>query len=171
MDPRAVPFANLLRLNARLLANCVDGLSDEQALTRVLPTTNNVAFLVAHLVDVRHTLLALLGGAAPNPLAVALAGARGIDDVAALPPMAELLGAWRAVDQALADRLSAAPSEALDAASPQTYPGGDASILGALAFLVQHDSYHIGQLAMLRRALGFPAMRYGNGNARRSSPP
>ena len=38
--------------------------------------------------------------------------------------------------------------------------GGDPSTLGSRAFLVQHDSYHIGQLAMLRRVHGLPAMRY-----------
>jgi uncharacterized damage-inducible protein DinB len=33
-------------------------------------------------------------------------------------------------------------------------------MLGALTFLVQHDSYHIGQLALLRKHAGLPAMRY-----------
>jgi uncharacterized damage-inducible protein DinB len=32
--------------------------------------------------------------------------------------------------------------------------------LGLVAFLVQHDSYHLGQVAFLRRQLGHPAMSY-----------
>lgn len=53
----------------------------------------------------------------------------------------------------------------LDEPAPQRYPGGDPSVLGALAFLVQHDSYHLGQLALLRRAHGLPAMRDGRPQA------
>jgi uncharacterized damage-inducible protein DinB len=41
----------------------------------------------------------------------------------------------------------------------------DPSRLGMIAFLTQHDSYHLGQLAFLRRQLGRPAMAY----ARRTS--
>ena len=39
-------------------------------------------------------------------------------------------------------------------------PGVDRTRLGALTFLVQHDSYHIGQLALLRKPAGLPAMSY-----------
>lgn len=161
MDPRAAPLASLLRLNTHLLLNCVEGLTDAQATARVLPSTNSIAFLVAHLIDARHTLLALLGGIAENPLATVLSDARSIDDVAMLPPLTELRDAWHAVDEALAIRLPELSASVLDEPAPQPYPGDDPSLLGALAFLVQHDSYHVGQLALLRRALGLPAMRYG----------
>ena len=169
MDPRAVPFASLLRLNTRLLLNCLEGLSDDQASVRVLPPTNSVAFLVAHLIDARHKLLAVLGGAAENPLTELFADARSIDDVPSLPSLVELCEAWQAVASALASRLAELSAEEIDAPAPQRYPGDDPSVLGALAFLVQHDSYHIGQLALLRRALGLPAMRYGR-SARAEQP-
>lgn len=161
MDPRAAPLALLLRLNARLLRNCFDDVTDVQAATRPLPPANGMAFLLAHLVDARHALLAALGGTAENPVAPFLADARSADEVAALPPLAELLAAWDAVDVALAERLAALDAAALDAPAPHRYPGGDPTVLGALTFLVQHDSYHLGQLAMLRRTHGHPAMRYG----------
>jgi uncharacterized damage-inducible protein DinB len=32
--------------------------------------------------------------------------------------------------------------------------------MNLLAFFVQHDSYHIGQLALLRKHVGLPAMQY-----------
>ena len=82
-----------------------------------------------------------------------LAGARGIEDIQALPPLAELLAAWDAVDGTLAVGLTTLSSAALDALAPHRYPGGDPSVLGTIAFLVQHDRYHVGQLALLRRAL------------------
>jgi len=49
----------------------------------------------------------------------------------------------------------------LERPAPHVFPieGGE-SLLGCLAFLVQHDSYHLGQVAFLRRYLGFEAMSY-----------
>jgi uncharacterized damage-inducible protein DinB len=166
LNSRVTPFANLLRLNARLLANCLDHVTEDQARARVLSSVNSMAFLIAHLTDARHSLLTLLGGSAENPLASLLESATSMDDVAVLPSLADLLSAWWAVDQALASRLADLADADLDAMSPQRYPGGDASVLGALAFLVQHDSYHVGQLALLRRAHGLPAMRYSQPPAR-----
>jgi uncharacterized damage-inducible protein DinB len=43
------------------------------------------------------------------------------------------------------------------------FPLGDSTELGLLTFLVQHDSYHIGQMGFLRRQLGKPAMSYARG--------
>jgi uncharacterized damage-inducible protein DinB len=40
------------------------------------------------------------------------------------------------------------------------FPLGDTTQLGMIAFLVQHDSYHLGQVAFLRRQPGRPAMGY-----------
>jgi uncharacterized damage-inducible protein DinB len=160
VNSRVAPLAAVLRLNTRLLRNCVDGLTDEQAASRPAPPANSVAFLVAHLTDARHSIVGLLGGSAPNPLTPYLAEARGIDDVRELPPLTELLGAWAAASAALDACLETVDATALDAPSPQRFPGDDRSVLGAVAFLVQHDSYHVGQLAMLRRLHGLPAMRY-----------
>ena len=160
MNPRAAPFGALLRLNTHLLLNCFDQVTEDQASRRVVPQVNSMAFLAAHLIDARHELLAVVGGSAENPVRPHLATARSIDDVVGLPPLAELLNAWQQVASAIEERLAHVGDAALDAPSGRRFPGGDPSTLGALGFLVQHDSYHIGQLAMLRRVHGLPAMRY-----------
>lgn len=162
MDPRAAGFARLLRLNGRLLLNCLDGVSDDQATARVIAGVNSMAFIVAHMVDARHALLKLLGGSLENPFQSLLGNARSIEDVPAMPPLPTLAAAWQAVDDALGTRLNDIDPPSLDAPASQRYPGGDGSVLGALAFLVQHDSYHLGQLALLRRAHALPAMKYSS---------
>jgi len=47
-----------------------------------------------------------------------------------------------------------------DDASTTRFPVADPTRLGTLAFLAQHDTYHIGQLALLRRFVGLKAMSY-----------
>ncbi|HEY7236748.1 MAG TPA: DinB family protein [Gemmatimonadaceae bacterium] len=160
VSQRVAPFAALLRLNTKLLLNCLDGVSSDVAVARPAPPANSMAFLVAHLVDTRHELLALLGARRENPVADSLANASGIDDVSELPALPVLLDAWRGTGAALDACLAATSDAALDAPTQQGFPGSDGTTLGALAFLVQHDSYHIGQLAMLRRIHGLPAMSY-----------
>ena len=160
MSPRAAPLGALLRLNTHLLLNCFDQVTDGQAMRRRVPQVNSMAFLAAHLIDTRHELLSILGAPGENPVRTQLANARSIDDVADLPTLAELLSAWRQVASAIDQRLTMVDDAMLDAPSGRRFPGGDPSTVGALAFLVQHDSYHIGQLAMLRRVHGLPAMRY-----------
>ena len=162
MEPQLAPLASILQLNTRLVENCLAGLSDGDAIARPAGTRNHAAFLLAHLTDSRYALLALLGGpAGPNPLSRFLDAARSVEEVTELPPLGELLRSWREVSAALLARCAALTPEQLAAPAAQRYPIGDASVLGAVAFLTQHDSYHLGQLAALRRALGFPAMRYG----------
>lgn len=159
MDPRTTVLADTLRLNTRLFRNCLDGLTEEQAALRPSETTNSAAFIAAHLADSRYFLLRVLGEARPSPLAPYLDGAKGIDDLTQCPRLAETQDAWTAVSRALRDRIAVLTAAELDARFEGRFPV-EATVLGVFTFLVQHDSYHIGQLAMLRKYAGLPAMRY-----------
>lgn len=168
MDPRLRPLAAAFRLNTRLLVNCFAGVGDEQALYRPDGVdggeVNNMAFLAAHLADARRYLANLLGPEVANPFPE-LADGSGIDDFPELPRVAALLAAWREMGEVLDARLAAATAEALDADSPAPFPVDDGSLLGGIAFLLHHESYHLGQLAYLRKLLGRGAMTYDRGAA------
>jgi uncharacterized damage-inducible protein DinB len=159
MDARVVALAEVLRLNTKLFRNCLDGLTDEQAAVRPSPGTNSAAFIAAHLADSRYMILKVIGDARPSPLGSYLKGAKGIDDVKQCPPLAETLAAWTAASHAIRDRLAALTADELDASLTTRLPAVQ-TVLGVLAFLVQHDSYHIGQLSLLRKYVGLPAMAY-----------
>jgi uncharacterized damage-inducible protein DinB len=105
-------------------------------------------------------MLSLLG--AEHPRTPFLAGARGITDVKQFPTLAEIQRAWTTASHALRDRLDTVTAAELDGIvkPPFPVPTGDPSMLSLLTFFVQHDSYHIGQLAMLRKHAGLPAMQY-----------
>jgi uncharacterized damage-inducible protein DinB len=162
MDARLAPLTEILRLNTKLFRNCLDGMTDEQAGTRPSGSTNSAAFVAAHVAESRFYLLGLLGATQPSPLAPFLDGARGINDVKQLPSLADLQRAWTTASHALRDRLDTMTAAELDAsiACPFPLPISDPSALSLLTFFVQHDSYHIGQLALLRKHAGLPAMQY-----------
>ena len=162
MDPRIAPLTEILRLNTRLFRNCLDGVTEEQAQRRPSASTNSAAFVAAHVAEARFFLLKMLGAEQPSPLAAYLEGARSIEDVKRFPPVAELQRAWTTASHALRARLDTMTAAELDASvvSPFPLPISDLTALSLLTFFVQHDSYHIGQLAMLRKHAGLPAMQY-----------
>jgi uncharacterized damage-inducible protein DinB len=160
MDPRVASLADILRLNTKLFRNCLDGLTDEVARRRPSPTTNSAAFVAAHVADSRYFLLRIVGTDRPSPLRRYLEGAKTIDDVKELPTLAEVQEAWTAASHALREALDGLSAEALGGPAKVRFPAADQTMLGALTFLVQHDSYHVGQLSLLRRYAGLPAMKY-----------
>ena len=161
MDPRLIVPADILRLNTRLYRNCLANLSDE--LARERPSgkgaTNCAAFVAAHLVDSRHYLLGLLGKQVPSPLKGAEGGFNSIDKVTSYPSLAEIQAAWNAAAELLAHELATITAAKLDA--PYTdFPIELPTVLGALSFMVEHESYHLGQLGLLRKHAGLEAMAY-----------
>ncbi len=162
MEPRLAPLAEIYALNADLLANCLDGLSDDQASRRLDGGGNSIAVLAAHMTEARYYLANLLGAGLANPLA-AMADAGSIEEIEDLPPLDEIAAAWTEVSARLQKTFATLPAERLDGDVGQGFPIPGGSALDAIAFLAQHDSYHLGQAAFLRRQLGLPAMSYERG--------
>jgi uncharacterized damage-inducible protein DinB len=155
------PLVSTIELNTRLLLNALEGIDEQAARKRPNERTNHVLFLACHLVDARHYLARSIGLASESPFKAILDDARGIDDVKEYPPLQEVREAWKEVGERLARHIAELEPVDLEKPAPQAFPieGGE-SLLGCLAFLVQHDSYHLGQVALLRRYLGFEAMSY-----------
>jgi uncharacterized damage-inducible protein DinB len=160
MDPRIAPLSDVLRLNTTLFRNCLKDVTEEQAARRPSSSTNSIAFVAAHVTDSRFDLLKLLGAEQPNSLAVFLEGARGLDEIKTLPPLAEIERAWSTASRALRDRLGGLSSAEIEATIACPFPLPNPTPLGVTTFYAQHDSYHIGQLALLRKFVGLPAMSY-----------
>lgn len=163
MEAAVAPLAALFELNTDLLLNCLDGLSDAEARQCLAAGGNSVTYLAAHLTDTRHFLAGRLGDPLPNPLARYLANAKGIADINEWPALEEIRAAWRAIGAHLGRRFATLTPEELSEANIHRFPLGDSTRLGMIAFLAQHDSYHLGQIGFLRRQLGKPAMSYARG--------
>lgn len=159
MHPALKPLASLYRLNHRLVLNCLDGMDDATAQRRLTDDTSHAAFLMVHLTGARHFLLRLLGEEIEDPFPE-LAAARSIEDIEHFPEVEELRSAWQQMNERLEQTFEGLDEARLTQRSPQEFPVDDASLLGGIAFLAQHESYHLGQVAMLRKAHGLGAMSY-----------
>jgi uncharacterized damage-inducible protein DinB len=163
MDPRVAPLAAVYDLNTDLLINCLDGLNDAEAQRRLEAGGNSITFLAGHLTENRHFLVSRLGSPLVNPLARYLADVRSIDEIRDLPPLDEVRPAWLAIGAHLQTVLGELTAAELSQPSNNRLPVDDGTRLGLIAFLVQHDSYHLGQIGFLRRQLGKPPMSYARG--------
>ena len=68
----------------------------------------------------------------------------------------EIRAAWSGVSDTLGQRLAAVSAADLDKPITTDMLLEHKTTLGMLVFLVQHDSYHIGQLSLLRKYAGAP---------------
>lgn len=149
-----------LDLNTRLFFNALRDLSDDEARRRVAPGVNSAAFVAAHLVDARHYLLKLLGAPRPNPMD-ALGEVGSEDELRVpLPPLDELRAAWLVAGAAVRETLVGLTEEQAAREAGPKFPVEVPGVLGAVVFMLHHESYHVGQLALLRKQLGYPAMSY-----------
>jgi uncharacterized damage-inducible protein DinB len=158
-----MPLYEIFKVNSRLFMNCLDAMDNDQAGWRPSDSTNSAAFIALHLVDTRHWLAGMLGLKVNHPFKDLCAKVKSIGDVETIqmPSLDDLRSAWKDVTGELRETLKVLTAEDLAKPAPWQAPGvDDKSMLGLLAFLAQHDSYHVGQMAILRKAVGLQAMSY-----------
>jgi uncharacterized damage-inducible protein DinB len=159
MDAQLVPLKAMLELSSRLFINSFEGVDDETARVRPSSSTNNMAFIALHVLDARAYLARYLGLDYQHPF-TGLESVNSIDDMTDYPAVEDILASWREVSELLDEGMSTLSSEELAKESPQDFPVDDGSVMGGLAFLLLHESFHIGQLALLRKYLGLSSMKY-----------
>ncbi len=150
----------ILNMNTRLFTNALDGVTDEQAKERVSDHNNPLNWIAAHTVSSRYTVLLLLGQPAQDPYQEMFANFRGYDAAINYPTLAETKAAWEKVSSLMADALATVTEATLAADAPFKTPVGDFTNAGTLAFVTQHESYDIGQMAFLKKYLTKEAMKY-----------
>jgi uncharacterized damage-inducible protein DinB len=137
-----------------MVRRALEGLDVETAARRPVENVNPLAFLAVHVVDARAYLVGILGGDASHDWSEIFAAAPRFEDVDPMPAPGQLLEAFDILSARLETRLDSFDAESLDQPSGESFPTGDESVLGAISFLAFHESYHVGQIALLHRAVG-----------------
>ena len=65
-----------------------------------------------------------------------------------------MLDAWKDLTSSLPAALETASAEAMGAHASQPSPSFDGTIGGMVSFLAMHETYHVGQLELLRHLAG-----------------
>jgi uncharacterized damage-inducible protein DinB len=148
----------VLRAQVALIGEVVEAavvdLTPDEGLRTPIPGVNDVNWILGHLVHVNAGVLELLGHPG-EPSSADLthyaAGSPPGEDGADAWDLGELRDAFRQQIHRLDGALADAPPERMGAPPP---PGFEGELRDFLHFITFHQGYHVGQLGMLRRALG-----------------
>lgn len=158
MNPRVVPLSQILTVNDWLYNAAQKEMSDEHLRGRVNGQANSFVWIAGHLAGGRSLMAKVAGVPIAFPYEELYQRGAPHPDPAQLPDLAEVNAFWTEVSGVLTERLGVLTDTELDAEPSRKFPGGDNTVLGGLAFLCLHDSYHLGQLGYLRVLHGYPAV-------------
>jgi hypothetical protein len=150
----------VLNLNERLFLNALHGVDDEAANERVTDHNNPMIWIATHTVWARYNMLVFLGKPAKNPFSGKFENFKAYDAADNYPSLEIVKQEWQNATRLLKEALQDVTEEILAADSPQKTPIGESTNGGTFTFLVQHESYDIGQMAFLKKFLTREAMKY-----------
>ena len=150
----------IFNLNSRLFMNALEGVTEEQAKERISDHNNPLNWLAVHTVWARYNICGLLGKAVDNPYNGLFESFKPFDPNYNYASLAEAKAEWQKASGLLKEALANVTDEHLAADAPFKNPTGDSSIGGTIAFLAEHESYDIGQIAFLKKYFTKEAMSY-----------
>jgi len=160
MNAALGPLRKTLDLNTRLFLSALEGVDETVAVTRPNDNTNHIAFISCHLIEARHYLAGCAGFEIKSPFPQ-LENARKLEDISRFPSVEEIRTAWEGVSAILSERLPQLEENDLKREMKLSFPIEDGkSLLGGITFLLEHEAFHIGQIALLRRYFGLGPMKY-----------
>jgi uncharacterized damage-inducible protein DinB len=146
--------AQIYERNKSMLSKAIDGLTAEQWLAQPKEGSNSALWILGHIVWSRSRALRLIGFTWTKPwLSLFERGTKPLEG-SAYPPVNDVLDAWEDLCVSLPAALEATPDETLAKSVQELSPSLDGTVGGMICFLAMHETYHIGQIAYLRRLVG-----------------
>lgn len=154
------PVDSIFFLNTKLFSNCLEEVTNEIYLNRMDNNCSNIAFIACHILDARFYIAGLTGVEAVNPYKDIFDRIKSPEQVDLFPPSVKIEELWKEISAGIESKFKIITEGELLKEAPLQLPLTEKTIIGALTFFMQHESYHIGQIALLRKHYGLQAMKY-----------
>lgn len=158
MDPVIAPSVALYAVNTLLFEKGLEGLSRDQLLMCPSAASNPIFWIAGHLANTRFGLAAMVGRKLHRPWGDMFNRSAARPAEVAYPDLAVIRTAWDEVTATLVARFGEMTDADLSAPSPRPFPLQDGTLRGTIAFFAHHEGYHLGQIAYIRKSLGFPGL-------------
>lgn len=146
--------------HTRLFPNALDGISDKDAQDRLNTKANHIAWIAGSLVHTRFEMANALGIDLKQTSHELFKDFQGIKDGITYPSLQEYRHDWKKISAVLHDKLANLDPEDLEKPDPFQMPGQQLTLFESFAFTIDRESYCIGQIGLLRRLLGYDALKY-----------
>ena len=145
-----------------LFRNVLEGINPEHRHIRLNGVTNHIAWIAGNLAATRNNLANNIGIEIEPAYPEFFEGHKAIIPDAEYPDLEGIINYWNKITPVLEKRLTELTPEQLAGKSSFFIPKilGKNNLLGTLIFLIDRESYAIGQLALMRKAFGYEAMKY-----------
>ena len=148
----------LYDMHTDFFIRALDGISDEDAQSRLNTKANHVAWLTGSLVQQRYEMAKSFGINQQQSADELFKDHKGIQDGVKYPALELFKKDWTNISPLLREALVNATEEKL--ASMVEMPGMKYSLYEFLNFLIYREANCIGQIALWRRLLGYEALKY-----------
>ncbi|WP_114790902.1 DinB family protein [Niabella yanshanensis] len=150
------------RMHTQLFDNVIENISGFDALKRVNDVTNHFVWMAGNMVNIRYWLANILGVEDKDPNEELFKDARALDPNVNYPELRDLKDQWHKVSGQLYDMLYRVSDEEL--AQPYSIGMGvdffEENKLNMVGMCLDRESYLLGQMGLMRRALGYEGMKY-----------
>jgi len=152
-------FLVLYDMQTTFFKNVLDGISDQDTHNRLNTKANHIAWLTGSLVEQRYYLANELGIDGRQQAFELFKDNKGILDDAVYPSLEVFRNDWDRISPLLRSALVEATEDQLNK-EIEMGPGQKMSFYDLISFFIYREANIIGQLALWRRLLNYPAMKY-----------
>lgn len=151
------PISTIFAFSDFLILQALDGLTQEELWRPLTTFTNPLLWVAGHIVQTRAVVLQMLGEKAETGWGQLFDRGARLGNPKDYPSGPEVARMMREVSPRLHAALTSLPEELLNRPASLAIPGL-ATFRDELAFFALHDAYHVGQLAYVRKGLGYPGL-------------
>lgn len=156
----AAPIATIFAINDGFVLPALEGLTHEELWKAPTDRNNAMLWIAGHVVQTRAMILRLLGEPVDTGWGTLFdrgAPAARVVNADRYPSRDEIEKTMREITPRLHAKLASLDDTHLAGPARLQVPGTK-TVADELAFFALHESYHVGQLAYVRKSLGHPGL-------------
>ena len=152
-----INMAGMFTASTNLVNKGLSEVDPDKWFVQPSPDSNHLMWVVGHLVASRGQALRVLGPVWDTPKETLFGRGAKIVHRDEYPSPDEMTSAWADVSTKLAAAIDSATDEVLAGPYPAEFPvlSFESNVRGALSLCAYHEAYHVGQIAHLRKWLGY----------------
>jgi len=154
----AAPWGRMFRLNEYFFHQALEGLSEDELWLQPAKKANPMLWIAGHMTDTRTVVLQVLGEAFELPWEDQFKRFGKLGQPGEYAEISLIRSTMTAVSLRLISLLAAMDDEQLYQPATGVGVAKAKTRMDEIAQLAWHDSYHLGQMAYLRKALGYEGL-------------
>lgn len=151
-------FLTLFDMQTTFFERAIDGISEEDAYKRLNTKANHIAWLTGALVQQRFLMTSETHPGLKQTGEELFKDNKGIQDDAKYPTLAEYLKDWKMISPIAREALVMIDDKKLDSEIDMGFM--KMTYYELISFTIYREASMIGQLALWRRLLDYPALKY-----------